>query len=71
MALAMTPGSFLDRWDANLTWAKTTLKSLAEVGISLDSVTDQLLQEAVKKFADPFDQLLASLKQKVQTLTAS
>jgi transaldolase/glucose-6-phosphate isomerase len=71
MASTMTPTSFLDRWDANLAWAKTTLKSLAEAGISLNAVTDQLLQEAVKKFADPFDQLLASLKQKVQTLTAS
>jgi len=65
------PISFLDRWPENLAWAKTTLNTLAEAGVSLQAVTDQLLQEAVKKFSDPFDQLLAGLKQKAATLTKS
>jgi transaldolase len=71
MATTFTPKSFLERWPDNLGWAKGILKTLAEVGISLDAVTDQLLLEAVKKFADPFDQLLGTLKQKVHSLGAT
>jgi transaldolase len=59
---------FTARWDQNLAWARKTLSALAQTGISLDAVTEQLLQEAVKKFADPFDQLLRTLEEKAKAL---
>jgi transaldolase / glucose-6-phosphate isomerase len=38
--------------------ARATLAALDEAGISLAKVTDDLLQDGVKKFADPFAKLL-------------
>jgi transaldolase len=58
---------FTIRWQQNLAWARSILQKLDLAGISLKSVTDQLLREAVKKFADPFDQLLAALQAKLGT----
>lgn len=45
--------------------ARRTMAELASVGIELDEVTDQLLAEGVEKFAVPFDQLLASLAERM------
>ncbi|MXW55463.1 MAG: transaldolase [Gemmatimonadales bacterium] len=45
--------------------ARRTMVELAAVGIELDEVTDQLLAEGVEKFAVPFDQLLASLAERM------
>ncbi|WP_419161804.1 transaldolase [Candidatus Palauibacter sp.] len=45
--------------------ASRTMERLAEVGIDLGDVTDQLLAEGVEKFAVPFDQLLASLGERM------
>lgn len=45
--------------------ARRTMAELAAVGIDLDEVTDQLLAEGVEKFAVPFDQLLASLAERM------
>lgn len=45
--------------------ARRTMAELAAVGIELDEVTDQLLAEGVEKFAVPFDQLLASLAERM------
>ncbi len=45
--------------------ARCTMAELAAVGIELDEVTDQLLAEGVEKFAVPFDQLLASLAERM------
>jgi transaldolase/glucose-6-phosphate isomerase len=44
--------------------AKETVQALEKVGVSMKDVTDQLLTEGVQKFADAFDQLLASVEQK-------
>jgi transaldolase/glucose-6-phosphate isomerase len=44
--------------------AKATVQALENMGISMKDVTDQLLAEGVKKFADAFDQLLASVETK-------
>ena len=44
------------------------MNRLAEVGISMKEVTDTLITEAVKKFSDPFDQLLADLDAKRKSL---
>ncbi len=44
--------------------AQDTVNSLASAGISLSSVTDQLLADGVKAFADSFDQLMVNLEEK-------
>ncbi|MFT3881508.1 MAG: transaldolase [Gemmatales bacterium] len=60
--------AFTADWDNHLKTARAQLKSLADVGISITKVTDQLLAEAITKFADPFNHLLASLKEKATKL---
>jgi transaldolase len=42
--------------------AEQTMKTLAEVGISIDEVTDQLTEDGVKLFADAFDKLLEAVE---------
>jgi len=51
--------------------ARRTMAELAAVGIELDEVTDQLLAEGVEKFAVPFDQLLASLAERMSRQPAA
>ncbi len=41
--------------------AEGALRELAETGLSLDAVTEQLLAEGLRKFAEPFDKLLGSI----------
>jgi transaldolase/glucose-6-phosphate isomerase len=48
--------------------ARQNLHELGELGLSLKDATDQLLVEAVKKFADPFDKLLKAIDLKRQAL---
>jgi transaldolase len=57
---------FTKDWPKPLHWAQSIMSTLKDVGISIHAVTDQLIVEAVKKFADPFDQLLAALEKKVK-----
>ncbi len=45
--------------------ADKTLAGLAEVGIDIDQVTAQLLDEGVDKFIKPFDSLIGSLEKKM------
>ncbi|HJS47941.1 MAG TPA: bifunctional transaldolase/phosoglucose isomerase, partial [Gemmatimonadales bacterium] len=45
--------------------AEATLAALAGAGISLDRVTDQLLVDAVRKFVQPFEELLAAVQRRV------
>jgi len=40
------------------------LEKLADLGIDLDEVTDELLVEGVDKFAKPFDKLLQAIEEK-------
>ena len=42
--------------------AEQRLRDLAEAGISLEAVTGQLLDEGLRKFAEPFDKLLRSIE---------
>ncbi len=44
--------------------ANTTMQQLADVGISIDEVTDTLLIDAAKLFVDPFDQLMGVISRK-------
>lgn len=50
--------------DANVTAADTTMANLEKAGISMQKVTDQLLEEAIKLFADAFQKLLSAVEQK-------
>jgi transaldolase/glucose-6-phosphate isomerase len=40
------------------------MANLEKAGISMKKVTDQLLEEAIKLFADAFEKLLAAVEQK-------
>ena len=55
-------------WEENLAGARTIIRALAEVGVSLENATDQLLDEAVRKFVEPFDALLGSIERKRQAM---
>jgi transaldolase len=54
----------------DLDGARATLDALAKGGISLSAVTDQLVVEGVKSFADSFEQMLAVIAKKQQALAA-
>jgi transaldolase/glucose-6-phosphate isomerase len=53
---------------ADLAAAEQVLRDLAEVGVDLDFVTQQLLHEGVQKFLEPFDTLMRTLANKRQTI---
>jgi transaldolase/glucose-6-phosphate isomerase len=50
--------------EADLDAAKQTMDTLATVGISMEKVTDDLVTQAVKLFAEPFDKLLNAVDAK-------
>lgn len=50
--------------EENLDDARAVLEGLQKAGISLDKITDQLVVEAVKLFADAFDKLLGAVAYK-------
>lgn len=50
--------------DADLAAADATMTNLEKAGISMQKVTDQLLDEAIKLFADAFAKLIAAVEQK-------
>lgn len=51
--------------------ARTTMARLAELGIDMDKATDELLAEGLNKFVKPFDDLLAALDAKRESLAAA
>ena len=55
---------------ADLDGARALLDALSKAGISLSDVTDQLVVEGVKSFADSFEQMLAAIGKKQQALAA-
>ncbi len=48
--------------EADLRGARATITELAALGISLDEVTDRLLEDGVRLFAEPFAKLLAAIE---------
>jgi transaldolase len=58
-----------NRIDTNVDQAENTLQTLAEVGINLDQVMEELLEEGIDKFIKPFDSLIGSLQEKVDRLS--
>lgn len=51
--------------------AGTTMARLAEVGISMQDVTTQLLEQGVRLFADAFDELLVAIEEKRRAVQAA
>ncbi|MBY0276022.1 transaldolase [Candidatus Binatia bacterium] len=58
-------------WDKTLADAKATMKSLEAVGISMKDVTDTLLKDGIKKFVEPFNELIDSIEKKRRMLQAA
>lgn len=56
--------SLSENWDENIAGARETMARLEEVGIRFQDVTATLLKDAVSKFADPFDKLMATMEKK-------
>jgi len=56
-------GKVADTLEHDLDGAHGVLDALPEVGVDLDAVTAQLLDEAIVKFAEPFDELLATIEE--------
>jgi transaldolase/glucose-6-phosphate isomerase len=50
--------------------ARATMKSLADAGISIDEVTDGLLEKGITSFCSSFDALLGTLERKRQKMAA-
>jgi transaldolase/glucose-6-phosphate isomerase len=50
--------------EENIGEAKQTMATLEQFGISIDAVTDKLVEEGVRLFADAFDKLLGAVAQK-------
>jgi transaldolase len=50
--------------ESDLDQARIQLDTLAELGIDLEEVTQQLLDEGVRKFAGPFDKLIENITAK-------
>ena len=44
--------------------AEQCLAALGRLGIELDRVTDQLLEDGIRQFADAFDKLLAAVAER-------
>ena len=50
--------------EENLAEARDTMNRLEQVGVSMKAVTEQLLEEGIKLFADAFDKLLKAVAKK-------
>ncbi|MBE7382912.1 MAG: transaldolase [Leptolyngbya sp. SIO1E4] len=57
------------RIETDVADAQQLITTLPELGIQLDHVMDELLEEGIEKFVQPFDALMASLVTKVKQLT--
>jgi transaldolase len=57
------------RIETNVDAAYKAIETLPEVGINLDNVMAELLEEGIDKFIKPFDSLIGSLEEKIKQLT--
>lgn len=64
-------GTVAPTLERDLDEARAQLEELAELGIDLDEVTQQLLMEGVEKFAQPYDAVLETISQKKINLIAT
>ena len=63
-------GNPLPRLTHGLEEARALMSQLEEVGIDMQQVTDELIDEGVKSFADAFDKLLDSIRAKAGGVAA-
>ena len=57
-----------DTVESDIAGAKATIEALPKLGISLAKVTDDLVEDGVKKFIDSFDKLLGGVAKKRKEL---
>jgi transaldolase / glucose-6-phosphate isomerase len=57
-------GHAVDRLEGGLDEARGVMDTLAQVGISIDDVTRELVEQGVKKFSSAFDELMSSVERK-------
>ena len=57
-------GCLSDTLEAGLDEAGSVMANVEKAGISMDRVSDQLVEEGVKKFVDPFVKLIEAIEQK-------
>lgn len=60
-----------DSLEQNIPDAERVLADLAKAGISLDAITDALVEDGVKLFAEAFDKLLGAVAQKRTAILGS
>lgn len=58
-------------WESKLAEAREIMAALAELGISMDAITDGLLSDGVKQFSDAFGVLLESVASKRDAIVES
>ena len=51
----------------NIPAAEEVMKTLAQLGISMDEVTDKLTEDGVRLFAEAFDKLLEAVETKTKS----
>jgi|SRR5688572_10274408 len=57
--------------ESGLDEARTQLEELATLGINLDEVTQELLNEGVENFAKPYDELIKTITEKKEALISA
>jgi len=60
-----------DAIESDLSGAKATLDALQALGISIDQITTELVEDGVKKFVESFDKLLGGVAKKRRELAAA
>lgn len=64
-------GTVADTLEADVDEAQATLDKLAELGVSLDEITEKLQDDGVDSFAKAFDELMQAIEDKMAKLTES
>ncbi len=57
-------GRLSDTLEADIGEARSVMENVEKAGISMDRVAEQLVEEGVKKFVDPFKKLIDAIEQK-------
>ena len=60
----MDHGKVANTLESNIEEAHAQLEQLSQLGINLDAITGQLLEEGVRKFEDSYDKLIEAITQK-------
>lgn len=64
-------GTLANTLEQDVDEARQVLDDLAEAGIDMDQVTDELLEQGVDKFVKPFNSLMESIREKVSTMAGT